>query len=66
MKKITRKEYFKFLNQVVTSTPHKWVSGDYITISGHNSPPSVNGTFKIKSVSVDNKSDLATVGIQRL
>ena len=53
-------------DQVVftTATPHGWVSGDYITISGHSSLPPVNGTFKIESVPANNKLTIAAaVGV---
>jgi hypothetical protein len=49
---------------ITTSTNHGWVVGDYITISGHSSLPSINGTFKIESRPATNQFTIASaVGV---
>jgi len=49
---------------ITTSSSHGWVVGDYITISGHSSIPSINGTFKIdEKPALDKFTIAAAVGV---
>ena len=44
---------------ITTATPHGWNVGDYVTITGHSSLPTINGTFKIESRPAANQFTIA-------
>jgi hypothetical protein len=49
---------------ITTATAHGWNVGDYVTISGHSSLPTINGTFKIESKPAANQFTIAAaVGV---